>query len=247
MTSLPSTRALVLVVAGSIALSGCAAIKRQAGKMGDKPLSVSDLHLTYRTETDRLNVAQSSNHVLLATHQAPAANALPACSIGIVNIVYPHPEGRKDVARVRVVFRASGTETAVLNRSMWKKIFDLEEDTDVGKIPEDVLEVWTMDVPKSHLDRTVGRLKKAQFFRKQLVILNPETFLAIDMEGEIAVGKNYRSVDELDLLVMRIRREGQLIYSPQPVRPVWRQANLPPLLHAPASQTPVRLPAITSY
>lgn len=247
MTSLSSPRVLLLVLAGSVALSGCAAIKRQTGRIGNKPLSVNDLRLTYRTETDRLNVVQSSNQVLLATHQAPATNVLPACSIGIVNITYPHPKGSKEVAQVRVVFRASGAETAVLNRSIWTKIFNTKEGMDIGKAGDDVLEVWAMDIPKWHLERLVGRLKKTQFFRKQVTTLNPETFLAIDLEGEAAVGKNYRSVDELDALVMRIRREGRLVYSPQPVRPMWKQVNLPTLLRAPASQALVRLPAVSGY
>ena len=247
MTPLSSTRALLLVLAGSVALSGCAAIKRQAGRIGNKPLAINDLRLTYRTETDRLNVVQSSSQILLATHQAPAANVLPACSIGIVNIVYPHPKGIKDVAQVRVVFRASGAETAVLNRSIWTKIFNTKEDAGIGKGGDDVLEVWTMDIPKCHLERLVNRLKKSQFFRKQVTTLNPETFLAIDMEGGVAVGKNYRSVDELDALVLRIRREGRLIYSPQPVRPMWKQINLPALLQAPTSQTLVRLPEVSGH
>ena len=241
------SRGLLIALLGSVALGGCATIKKQAGKFRSESSAIEQLRLTYRTDTDRLNVEIASSTVVPAAYQSSAAMSLPSCSVGVVHIAYPHPSGRPDIAQVTVEFRAAGTETAVLNRSVWSKILDQEDQESTSEDTNPVLETWTMDIPKWQLQAIVSRLNKARFFRKELTILDPDTFLAVEMNSEIAVGKNYRVVDELDALVVRIRRDGRLTYSPQLPKGSWGKGSVAlPGTPAVSSHQLHRLPAVSS-
>ena len=66
-----------------------------------------------------------------------------------------------------------------------------------------------MDVPKRELDAIVAKLRRENFYERSQV-LGANTFLATDING-VKFGKEYRPVDELDALILRVRRQGQLV------------------------------------
>jgi hypothetical protein len=63
-----------------------------------------------------------------------------------------------------------------------------------------------LDVPKYQVDGVVAKLQKENFFRRSK-ILGSSTYLGVSLDGK-GFGKNYRNVDELDALIVRVRRQG---------------------------------------
>ena len=207
------------IICGSILFLGCAASQWRGGSLGKSDLLYEKVRLTYRTDSDRLNAESSASTVAPASYQPNWMRPLPSCSIGIANIQYPHPMGRPNVGQAKVIFCAAGVDSAVVSRSMLKQIqsywFDEAEQADANS----VLEVWTMDIPKHQLDTVVGKLQNSLFFRKKVRTLNPEVFLSAQIDDGIAVGKNCKPVLALDAFIIRVRREGQLMYAPRPSGP----------------------------
>ena len=188
---------LIGILCGSTLFLGCATSQWLGGNVDKSDSLYEKVLLTYRTDSDRLNAGSSTAAVVPTSYQPNWTRPLPSCAIGTIDIRYPHPAGKPNVGQVKVVFRAAGVDSAVVSRSVWKKFHGLWNEEAEQSDENNVLEVWTMDLPKYQLDTIVGKLKKTQFFRKKVRTLNSNVFLAAQIDDGIRVGKNYKAIPEL--------------------------------------------------
>jgi hypothetical protein len=66
-----------------------------------------------------------------------------------------------------------------------------------------------MDVSKQELTAILAKLRRENFYERSQV-LGANAFLATDVNGA-KFGKEYRAVDELDAVILRVRLQGQLV------------------------------------
>jgi len=177
--------------------------------------SFEKLMLTYRTETDRLNMvspaqfdSQAAGCVLsLLSHW------MPSCALGTLTIRYPHPQGRSGFALVTTNFRPAYSEIGTMKRTTWSKIQcklkGCQAESDKLSPP---LEVWTMDFPKWQLDAIVGKLTNSYLFDKRVGTSKPDVFLSVRLDTR-SIGKNYKAIPKLDALVMRTCTQGRRVMS----------------------------------
>ena len=208
---------LVMLLFATIGCSTVRSLKRHASFDKD---SYEKVTITYRTDTDRLNVASTAQFgVQPASLQSGSSSWLPSCCIGTVVIRYPHPGGQPGSALVTVALHPTGDADGTVSRSVWTKIrglYTAESKDDSAHIKP--VEVWTMELPKWQLDNILAGLHRSQFFRKSVSVLNPNVFLAVHKD-DIAVGKNCKSIPELDSMVLRIRSQGRRVSAPDAAAP----------------------------
>jgi hypothetical protein len=139
-------------------------------------------------------------------YEQVASSPLADQSIGTLVIQYPHPAGIPDMARVTFTLD-SGRADASGARS-WNPL-------KTGKSPaittghEEIHEVWAMCIPRAESDRYFQLLSTQNFYHAAAVENGPAQ-LAVTMNGR-ALRKSWEQVPELNLLVQRVRREGQLV------------------------------------
>lgn len=199
-------RLLLLISAALVTASGCSLLPKNKTQDVGKQQGKENVAILYRTNSDRLNLlaAQPTEPIRRASYQQHSATLIPAVSISTLQIRYPHPTGRKDLAQAVVAFSPAGVDSALQSESILDQIPGLgKQASDERAAP---IETWTLDIPKWQVDGIVAKLQKANFFRRAK-ILGSTSYLAVKTKGN-AFGKNYRNVDELDALIVRVRRQG---------------------------------------
>jgi len=201
-------RPLLALTLTALAFSpGCSVFKDKLNPENLNELDESKkVAILYRTESDRLNVAGgSTSGMRQVTYQGQPQSLLPPVSLSTLKVMYPHPEGRPDHARAFVAFSPIGDDSAT-EPSVWTKLTGFGSETEK---PAQPFEVRALDVPKYQIDGIVAKLQKANFFRRSKV-LNSKTYLGVSLDDK-GFGKNYRNVDELDALILRVRQQGWLV------------------------------------
>jgi hypothetical protein len=134
-----------------------------------------------------------------------ASSPLAEQSIGTLVIQYPHPAGRAGVARVTFSLdssRVGASQAASLNP------FASSEPPAIAGHHEEVHEVWALDIPSGESDRYFQLLSTQNFYNGEPIAGPAE--LAVTINGK-QVRKAWEQVPELNGLVQRVRREGQLV------------------------------------
>jgi hypothetical protein len=136
-----------------------------------------------------------------------ASSPLAEQSIGTLVIQYPHPAGRADMARVTFSLDSGRREAG--------EATGLNPFKSAGPPPaitsrhEEIHEVWALDVPRAESDRYFQLLSTANFYNADPIESGPAE-LAATINGR-EVRKTWEQVSELNQLVQRVRREGQLV------------------------------------
>ncbi len=196
----------ILAIAAS---TGCSLPKKQ-GSMGALTTAkqFNDVWIAYRTESDRVNLAAAglSGQTQMVSFQQPSHSPLPNVTTTTLQIQQPHPHGIPGYAQAKVFVRPNGAEESE-GGSFWSRLVGGSDDQDAGNHNAQIIEAWLLDIPAWQVNGIMAKLQEQNFFRRAKV-LNAETFLAVKADG-VGFGKKYRSVPELDTLILRVRREGR--------------------------------------
>jgi hypothetical protein len=210
----------LLAVAAS---TGCSLPKTQ-GSMGTLATAkqFNEVSITYRTESDRVNLAAAghSGPTQMVSFQQPSPGLLPNVTTTTLHIQHPHPDGIPGYARARVVVRANGAE-ASKGSSIWGRLTGGSDDQGAGSHNAQIIEAWLLDIPAWQVNGIMTKLQEENFFRRAKV-LGADTFLAVKADGA-GFGKKYRSLPELDALILRARHEGRPLGRPPygPIHPTY--------------------------
>ncbi len=185
--------AIILLLASTL-LCGCGLMPKPGptaqaggGAVGGREVNSGGVRLTYRTSSDRLNLAGGG-----------VAPALPAATESVLQVDYPHPAGKPGVARVLLHVRPEAEPAG------WFGAF-----TGNQPAPPESLEVRVYEVPADEVQRIVAKLRSERFFQRYGT-LNTEAFVGVET-AEDRVAKEYRSVPELDALALRARSQGYVL------------------------------------
>ena len=161
--------------------------------------------ISYTTASDRLNVAMGGGStVQFAGHQPATTRSLPNLTRSTLQIRLPHPSGRPDLAQATLTARLendSSTGTANLLTQFWR------EESETPLASETTVGVWELDVPAWQARAIRQRLQQENFFRRSRVLDAEVELSVVDDAGEFA--KPFRTVPELDALLLRVVREGR--------------------------------------
>ncbi len=173
--------------------------------------------LTYRLDAGKLGQPLDVLRVdgPRVSYEQVASSPLPDESIGTLSIVYPHPSGNNSVALARFVLDSAPTESASTKASWnpWsKKAADTEMPAGIAGSQPEVHETWELDISHQELDQTFKAITNAGFY--QLDRPGPAR-LTVKMDG-VEQSKDWSEIPALNLLVQRIRSQGQLVSYTRP-------------------------------
>ena len=126
-----------------------------------------------------------------------------------LQIDYPHPDGFPGLARatLRLTTRPDPVYSPIDGQPFQNQEAPLELDTLSARACDD--ELWTLDIPRQQLNSLIGELNSSGFFRSQL---RPEvgTRLAVKIDGQTPVDRNWTPEPRLDEFVHRVHTAGHL-------------------------------------
>jgi hypothetical protein len=217
---------MLLAVFLPLTLTGCAIRTGNLPETAPSVESLESVAVRYRTDSDRLNLRalRLSNGAELASFSVNSP--LTGVTISTLELRYPHPTGRTDVAEARLLIQHLVDDSGIA--SQLSRLAG--QSRDPAEAASQPIEVWTADIPKWQLDGVVAKLEKARFFERAKV-LGAKSHLTVRRNGT-AFGKEYRAVDELDALILFVHQQGH------PSGPAARTTQAP--LNAPPSSGRMR-------
>lgn len=151
-------------------------------------------------------------------YEQVASSPLPDESTGTLSITYPHPDGRSDAAQVKFVLESHPAHESA--SKSWNPITrfwpgdDKKKSTRINTSQPELHETWVMDIASAESDGYFKVLGSQSFYDTQ----RPEAGVAqvtMTINGK-RIEKNWDSLPQLNLLVQRVRREGQLVAYARP-------------------------------
>jgi hypothetical protein len=169
--------------------------------------------LTYRLDAGKLEQSLDVTRIdgQTVSYEQVASSPLADQSIGTLSITYPHPAGRAGYSLVKFSLESN---SATPNQSKsWhpfkKPAKDPWPPTGLASSQPEVHESWQLDIPSGDSDQFFKIISSQGFYQTQ----KPDAVgaqLAIKINGK-EVRKNWDQIAELNALVQRVRREGQLM------------------------------------
>ncbi len=194
-------------------LSGCSLLPKPKVPLDAATGFYQSASLSYRLDAGRLqqplDVARIEGQGL--RFEQVASSPLPDQSIGVLSITYPHPNGRAGFALARFTLDSGAAKSGA--KSSWNP-FAKTSDPKVTTSPGEIHEEWVLDVPSGESDQIFKLVCSESFFNNQ----HPGaigTQLTVNINGR-SVQKNWEQIAELNTLVQRVRRDGQLIAFTRP-------------------------------
>jgi len=177
--------------------------------------------LEYRLDASRLNLPLTITHVegQLVSYDHTTSNPEPGESTGSLRLIYPHPTGRAGLALARVEIESKLPPPTVAPATADRAAAAL---LSAGGQP--IHETWELDISRAELDRIVARLNASGYFEKKSKRA-PGVTVTAKLDGR-KVEKDWEQSPELDLLMVRVRREGQLVGLDRPAG--YRPKGTPP-------------------
>lgn len=231
--ALPIRRAALWGALAMCLLMGCSSVKSTRRLPWQKmPLDAStgfyqSATLEYRVDAGKLQQPLDAARVQgqHLWYEQVASSPLPDESTGTLTITYPHPSGRSDVAQVKFVLESRPAEqssTKSLNplARIWPGD-DQNKATRISTSQPELHETWVMDITSAESDGYFKVLGAQSFYDTQRPEVGP-TQVAMTINGK-RIEKNWDSIPQLNLLVQRVRREGQLAAYARPGVLVGRQ------------------------
>lgn len=175
--------------------------------------------ISYRVDAGKEGLAMAAARIegqLVSYDQVPSTPRSDH-SVGRLTLQYPHPRGVDGMALARVEINSKwhttpdGEVQTVDQSALSTRLTTaLAEGKWPGKTTAGELhESWELDIPKAQLDRIVADLNGAGYFGKQRKSKSGIELAARIDGGQVT--KAWEQVPELDLLMRRVRSEGQLI------------------------------------
>jgi hypothetical protein len=178
--------------------------------------------ITYRLDSGQLSepltVARIDGHQV--TQQSLPSSPYPDHSVVRLSIRYPHPDGKAEYALAELVIETRAPPDSQAKKSTWQQWVDSFAATARDILPgvrlsDDVYEAWAMDIAKSDLDRVIAGMVQSGYF------MNPaKASLGVELAARIdnfQANKRWSREPDLDILMERIRQEGQLVSYVHPV------------------------------
>lgn len=211
-------------LAALAAVCGCSAFQPSTLRLDAAAGMYQKAVLDYRVDggqlSEPLTVARIAGQQV--THQRLASTPHPDCSVARLIIRYPHPGGKNGVALAKLIVetRPLANPVAQANKAVWEQWSDVITTTARGMVPgmkanEDLYEVWSLDISKADLDRVIAGMMQNGYF------VNPaKTSIGIELSAQVdkfEAVKNWTHEPELDILVERVRHQGQLLSYQHPL------------------------------
>lgn len=211
MTNTFGTTIISLVLSAVACIAGCrlpnSEPQSQTGfSLPAAPATV----ITYTTASDRLNVASASTAATQFAGYGPtSAGILPNVTQSRLQIHYPHPSGRTELAlAVLTVYHTADSTNWTDN---FFASFTRGDSAPQPQTPQ-VAGGWMLDIPAWQVEAIQQKLRKENFFRRSRV-LTAEAQLSVAEDGE-TFAKPYRAVPELDAILIRTVCEGMPVQAP---------------------------------
>ncbi len=200
-------------------LGGCSWLPSRPVPLDARSGFYQSASLTYRLDAGKLqqplDVARVEGQAV--SFEQVASSPLPEQSIGTLSISYPHPSGRPGVALAKFTLESNPTKT-----SPPKKNWNPFKKAPTGPRPATALttsqpeihEVWALDIPSAESDQIFKRLSNEGFYQNE----RPGAVgahLTVKINGSEAQ-KNWDQMADLNSLIQRVRREGQLVAYSRP-------------------------------
>lgn len=205
------------------ALVGCQA-------NGLTPVRIDSLSGMYQTVTlnYRVDTGQLSEPVTVARiadrqvrQQQLPSSPYPDRSIAQLTVRFPHPSGKQGVAQAEVVIETrQPPPVGQVKKATWEEWADEVTQTARDLVPgfrgsDAVYEVWAMDIPRGELDLAIAGMTQSGYF-----IGPPRPTLGVDLAAKVdnfQARKRWAHVPELDMLLDRVRQNGQLVSYQHPL------------------------------
>lgn len=200
----------------ALVLVGCSTFQPRTLRIDSAAGTYRGVTLTYRIDggvlSEPLTVARIVDGQL--KQERLASSPYPDRSIVRLSIRYPHPDGKADAALAEMVVETRTPPKPQVKKAVWQEWSDsvatAARDFLPGiKLGDDIHEAWALDIAKSDLDRVVAGLKHSGYFAnpsKQTLGIE----LAVRIDNFQAI-KKWSREPELEILMERMRQEGQLV------------------------------------
>jgi hypothetical protein len=211
----------VLALACLACHGGCAYLKQRTPEIDACTGQFNSAQVTYRLDAGRLcePIALARIDGQLVSYEEKPTEPAPDCSVGTLTLVYPHPAGRPGYALAQVIMQtpAEGLPKSKKDAD-WiafeEMTADMRKTIPALKSNKQIYEVWTLDLTKYELDQAIGGMFNNGYFTSAT-----QATPGVDIKANIddrKLNKKWRQVPDLDLLMLRIRGSGQLLYYQRP-------------------------------
>jgi hypothetical protein len=144
-------------------------------------------------------------------YEQVASSPLPAESTGTLSVIYPHPSGRTDVAQVKFVLESRpATESA---SKSWNPVLRYwpgdREASRIRTFQPELHETWALEIPQAESDGYFKVLGAQSFYDTERPGATAAR-LSVTINGR-RIEKPWDPIPQLNLLVQRVRRDGQLV------------------------------------
>lgn len=206
-------------VLGTCLLAGCSWLPARKVPLDAATGFYQSASLTYRLDAGKLQQPLDVACVEGQTvrYEQVASSPLADQSIGTLSIIYPHPAGRGGFAQTKFTLDSSPAKpkTAPNHNPFSKK--PPQPIPAVATSQVEIHEAWALDIPSGESDQYFKLLSSQNFFNTE----RPAPVgaqLTVNINGR-EVHKNWDPIVELNALVQRVRREGQLVSYVRPPVP----------------------------
>jgi hypothetical protein len=197
---------------------GCASVPWAKVPLDARSGLYEDATLTYRLDAGKLGQPLDVVRVegQRVVYEQVASSPLADESIGTLKIIYPHPAGRGGYALARFTLD-SAAATPAQSVQRWNPFVKeaqpvVARSTIAGSQPE-IHEAWEMDIAEAELDQILKLLTNLGFYQNERPAGPAQ--LSVRMKGT-EQAKPWDQVPALNMLVQRVRMQGQLVSFTRP-------------------------------
>lgn len=192
---------------------GCTAIQPRVARIDSIAAGYENVTINYRVDTRQYSGAVGAQRDNTQSGLSSSGDGLP--SVARLNIQYPHPEGKAGFGLAEVIIESTKPSQAPETKpivSRWLTAFgEVARDVLPGvRLSEGVDEAWAMDLPRGEIDRILSALSQHGYFARASRPPQPGIDLAARVD-RFQAAKPWRREPELDVLLERVRQEGQLV------------------------------------
>ncbi|HVA50566.1 MAG TPA: hypothetical protein VNH11_29745 [Pirellulales bacterium] len=211
-------------LAALLSLAGCSVFQSHELRIDAAAGMYKAASLDYRVDGGQLSeplmVARIAGQQV--RHERMPSIPHPDCSVARLTIKYPHPGGKAGYAAAKLVVetRAPIKSVAQTKKAVWEEWGDALVTTARDIVPgvkasDDLYEIWSLDISKRDLDRVIAAMMQSGYF------VNPtKPAIGVALAAQVdnfAASKNWTHEPELDILMERVRQQGQLVSYLHPI------------------------------
>jgi hypothetical protein len=192
--------------------AGCASVPWAKVPLDARSGLYEDATLTYRLDAGKLGQPLDVVRVegQRVVYEQVASSPLPNESIGTLKILFPHPTGRAGYALARFTLDSAAASPAqkVQGWNPFAKESSIAPRTTIAGAQPQIHEAWELDIAEAELDQILKLLTNLGFYLNERPAGTAQ--LAVKMNAKEQT-KPWDQVPALNLLVQRVRMQGQLV------------------------------------